>query len=132
MVVPYGFNRPSLFRGLEGNNPGEKKNSTLDALAKEFNPLRDFENIQFYKHVGDRSLEEKMHAQLKNLSFFLTLVKPITRGSIIGATVGAIASLADSSSMGENVYNATVLFALLDCKQYMLRGMYHYLKKQFE
>jgi len=59
-------------------------NKVLEKIANEINPLHDFDNIKFYNHIDKTSLSEKAKSQWKNLFFFTTLIKPLTRGTIMG------------------------------------------------
>ena len=106
-------------------------NKILENIVTELNPMHDFDNIKFHNHVNTDSLVEKAKAQLKNLSFFLTLVKPLARGGVIGGTVGAIGNYIAGNSPGEGFAYGAVIGAYLDFQQYMFRGLYYYVKEQF-
>ena len=106
-------------------------NRILENIVTELNWAHDFDNIRFYNHVNTDSLAEKAKAQLKNSAFFLTLVKPLARGGVIGGTIGTIGSLISGNSPGEGFVYGAVIGGYLDAQQYIFRGLYYYFKEQF-
>ena len=106
-------------------------NRVLEEIMTELNPLHDFDNIRFHNHVNTDSLAGKAKAQLKNLSFLLTSVKPFARGGVVGGIVGAFGNYIAGNSPGDGFVNGAFIGASLDFEQYMLRGLYYYAKKQF-
>lgn len=104
-------------------------NKHLGSILTELNPLHDFDNITFEK-VNQSSLDESITAQLKNLSVYLTIAKPLVRGALIGGTIGTMGSIILGDSPKEGFAYGAVVGGILDFKQYMWQGIYFYVKKQ--
>jgi hypothetical protein len=102
----------------------------LEDIAREFNPIHDFDNVRFHNHINTDSLAEKARAQLHNLTFFPTLVKPLARGSIIGGIAGVAGAYLSDNTLYSGFMVGVNIVAYLDVQQYLMRGFYHYLKAQ--
>jgi hypothetical protein len=113
-------------KNLEKN----KMSKSLEKISRELNPIHDFDNIRFYNHVNVTSPQEKLRAQIKNLRFFLTLIKPIARGGIIGGMLGAAVNYFRGDSLLNGLDTGAWLGLTIDYSQYALRGLFRYIKAQ--
>lgn len=105
-------------------------NKILENIINELNPVHDFDNIKFYNHKHVQKVKKSAKRIGMNLYFFGTLVKPVTRGGIVGGSLGVLVStiLGDSPKYG--FFIGSIAGAYLDFQQYTLRGLYHYIQKE--
>lgn len=104
----------------------------LETIVHEFDYRHDFDDIKIYRNIGRESLDETREYTLKNMRSFLTLVKPIGRGLVVGGVVGLIYSLFSDVQFGECLESGAVLGLYLDFNIYAYRYLFRYIKKQFD
>ncbi len=96
---------------------------SLEFIAREANPLQDFERRPYLNYLTTRA-----HPSVNGL----LLPKTFVRGGIVGGTIGSAISII----IGEHPQNGLVTGALagiaLDLGQYVLRSIYYNAKYSIE
>lgn len=105
----------------------------LEAIAKEFNPLHDFDRFRFYG-MGDVYIEKDQSKRIERIAsngkFLLWTPKVMVRGILVGACMGGLAGiLSDDLQSYDELYRGLAVGGSLgfqiDIMQYWIRGAFH-------
>lgn len=106
--------------------------ASIDVIVNELNPMYDMGVVkEAVKPINpiDNTLRENLKILLSRV---YTLVKPIVRGGVSGAGVGALVSFISGNDVGTGASYGAFIGANIDSAQYYPRTIYQGVKSIFK